>query len=100
MLLCIVLKFLVLIESDWNLKNTLEEHTALDTVVLIESDWNLKDTGRTYANCDREVLIESDWNLKLTFLFYLTDSISCINRIRLEFKGRTNLGTGRGSSAY
>ena len=33
-------------------------------LVLIESDWNLKDNEAMRQGRDFEVLIESDWNLK------------------------------------
>ena len=32
--------------------------------VLIESDWNLKQTNETKRKGEKKVLIESDWNLK------------------------------------
>ena len=54
---------LVLIESDWNLKNGTQQNIGFQTAVLIESDWNLKRSVATSTN-----------------------SPSSINRIRLEFK--------------
>ena len=33
---------MVLIESDWNLKEEEMKKLTIDSVVLIESDWNLK----------------------------------------------------------
>ena len=55
--------------------------------VLIESDWNLKDShSETHPN-HRAVLIESDWNLKEAVKFKdLLPILTGINRIRLEFK--------------
>ena len=75
----------VLIESDWNLKIISASTMETRHSVLIESDWNLKKTSyrRHYRDC--KVLIESDWNLK----FFVGFPIFCsagINRIRLEFK--------------
>ena len=56
---------MVLIESDWNLKEEREDELLAKDWVLIESDWNLK--IRRYVinrRCILHVLIESDWNLK------------------------------------
>ena len=50
----------VLIESDWNLKQSSTDLGA----VLIESDWNLKKNLLPRNNGRQLVLIESDWNLK------------------------------------
>ena len=33
-------------------------------MVLIESDWNLKENGELKHDIFKDVLIESDWNLK------------------------------------
>ena len=43
-------------------------HTDLLSLdgVLIESDWNLKESGSTTCSFAAGVLIESDWNLKYT----------------------------------
>ena len=65
----------VLIESDWNLKNTARCRSERLQWVLIESDWNLK-SNRIYLLLDRSfVLIESDWNLK---------SFPCLTSDRIE----------------
>ena len=60
--------------------------------VLIESDWNLKDShSETHPN-HRAVLIESDWNLKEAVKFKdLLPILTGINRIRLEFKGHIKM---------
>ena len=56
------------------------------TLVLIESDWNLKeDYTNDLNNKLTQVLIESDWNLKKTRPQYCSQE-NRINRIRLEFK--------------
>ena len=36
------MEYMVLIESDWNLKYGRENAISRDDLVLIESDWNLK----------------------------------------------------------
>ena len=59
-----VLKFIVLIESDWNLKFTQSIYDELFNEVLIESDWNLKFYCVDKTGVIHTVLIESDWNLK------------------------------------
>ena len=84
---------MVLIESDWNLKECHDSVFGCDDRVLIESDWNLKFMFPPSLRIRSSVLIESDWNLK----DYTPVSISffgrSINRIRLEFKG-VYLATG------
>ena len=55
----------VLIESDWNLKDTAKPNKWRLLSVLIESDWNLKRYALTVLSAARLVLIESDWNLKM-----------------------------------
>ena len=80
--------FFVLIESDWNLKITLQLkiidlHQRINRIrlefkvvsslfnvvrlslVLIESDWNLKNCSTGMLRLVISVLIESDWNLKI-----------------------------------
>ena len=57
--------FQVLIESDWNLKILQGDWFAALLCVLIESDWNLKWINERFYNILNGVLIESDWNLKL-----------------------------------
>ena len=88
---------LVLIESDWNLKqlhglhfplfpginrirlefkDTCKQVAALFNQVLIESDWNLK-RGQVYGKkAIEKVLIESDWNLKIYIRPFLPAKIS------------------------
>ena len=109
--------FLVLIESDWNLKRDWQELVCGVVPVLIESDWNLKFCAKLVKIMPCFVLIESDWNLKLqkqlqllSFWSVLIESDwnlkrqlwllhgmgrSGINRIRLEFKDQ-NLLTNSG----
>ena len=99
--------FLVLIESDWNLKQCSKKICTEPYRVLIESDWNLKfknGEGKQEADFSINrirlefkvgrgltamggalVLIESDWNLKVIRPIVDLNGIS-INRIRLEFK--------------
>ena len=55
-------------------------------VVLIESDWNLKVVEPPPAFVGIMVLIESDWNLKQLHGLHFP-LFPGINRIRLEFKG-------------
>ena len=54
-------------------------------IVLIESDWNLKDMTQLELDSEVYVLIESDWNLKYYPPYSLQPGMR-INRIRLEFK--------------
>ena len=54
--------------------------------VLIESDWNLKGTLQVIRKLRNTVLIESDWNLKFAYTCLVGCSVYRINRIRLEFK--------------
>ena len=54
--------------------------------VLIESDWNLKLRLAPLRLAKLRVLIESDWNLKRDTLEVSAIVLTCINRIRLEFK--------------
>ena len=54
----------VLIESDWNLKKIMFSISQVSVAVLIESDWNLKLNPSTIEKLPTVVLIESDWNLK------------------------------------
>ena len=56
-------------------------------IVLIESDWNLKNIATRPSWNFVKVLIESDWNLKERVWMFNRFSSFCINRIRLEFKG-------------
>ena len=56
-------------------------------MVLIESDWNLKTKYGLPSTSTVRVLIESDWNLKEEPKAPLPDNHAGINRIRLEFKG-------------
>ena len=56
---------LVLIESDWNLKEVTITQEYYGHDVLIESDWNLKNIVDVLQVVQVMVLIESDWNLKL-----------------------------------
>ena len=56
-------------------------------IVLIESDWNLKFEVNIRKSIASMVLIESDWNLKPYKPISDTMVSPCINRIRLEFKG-------------
>ena len=65
--------------------------------VLIESDWNLKSFTAALFLILAVVLIESDWNLKVLFQRERVTRLSCINRIRLEFKGQRGRG---GHSSY
>ena len=59
----------------------------LSCIVLIESDWNLKQcTTQPRKRWKTPVLIESDWNLKLTLVLQAVRQAVSINRIRLEFK--------------
>ena len=58
-------------------------------LVLIESDWNLKLDVPIKAENSRLVLIESDWNLKHQRIGGIQMATYSINRIRLEFKGRS-----------
>ena len=82
---------IVLIESDWNLKQTVNMAIRKKDTVLIESDWNLKlYESNCFCNCEI-VLIESDWNLKSELIHVLSTAILRINRIRLEFKVCTTL---------
>ena len=55
-------------------------------LVLIESDWNLKDEELKELTQLISVLIESDWNLKVSGRFRHSPFRNRINRIRLEFK--------------
>ena len=55
----------VLIESDWNLKESAKGMVLKSKDVLIESDWNLKMTQVNRIRVIDAVLIESDWNLKV-----------------------------------
>ena len=58
---------IVLIESDWNLKNKIKVKLIVEVeAVLIESDWNLKILESCRFLGGKIVLIESDWNLKFT----------------------------------
>ena len=57
-------------------------------IVLIESDWNLKFEVNIRKSIASMVLIESDWNLKPYKPISDTMVSPCINRIRLEFKGQ------------
>ena len=68
-------------------------------LVLIESDWNLKDTAKPNKWRLLSVLIESDWNLKYYNLFSFKKD-TCINRIRLEFKERYGTINDRWSGQY
>ena len=56
-------------------------------MVLIESDWNLKNRVLQLLKLQHTVLIESDWNLKDKERRGIALGVLCINRIRLEFKG-------------
>ena len=56
---------MVLIESDWNLKEEREDELLAKDWVLIESDWNLKTVFAAEPIFVESVLIESDWNLKI-----------------------------------
>ena len=57
----------VLIESDWNLKDSYRyQQSDTQFFVLIESDWNLKYDYAGDLPGLFTVLIESDWNLKIT----------------------------------
>ena len=75
----------VLIESDWNLKELTDKQRLFCIYVLIESDWNLKNTYWLDGCLYLVVLIESDWNLKMRRQ-YIRTADARINRIRLEFK--------------
>ena len=44
--------------------NTVFNKSFVAFLVLIESDWNLKDLSQLYKIDCMSVLIESDWNLK------------------------------------
>ena len=55
-------------------------------LVLIESDWNLKGINGDTHKFAEIVLIESDWNLKMHSPCFSSSKVMCINRIRLEFK--------------
>ena len=82
---------LVLIESDWNLKEKYDAKCVLVCIVLIESDWNLKhEEGIAFSNFDDGIN-----RIRLEFKEVLQDALlsvlSCINRIRLEFKVDTNV---------
>ena len=76
----------VLIESDWNLKQTETGKILPNLTVLIESDWNLKFDMIVVTVTFNTVLIESDWNLKSFHRMIAAISCRSINRIRLEFK--------------
>ena len=69
-------------------------------MVLIESDWNLKDDKNYVKNYATTVLIESDWNLKLWTQMAVPEGLTSINRIRLEFKALIGLIAGRSSTSY
>ena len=56
--------YVVLIESDWNLKVKYNFIFDKPWNVLIESDWNLKIASLEQRLTIESVLIESDWNLK------------------------------------
>ena len=77
---------MVLIESDWNLKERKRARIRNRRKVLIESDWNLKDNVNLPISSVSCVLIESDWNLKGTVAIRSGRNRKGINRIRLEFK--------------
>ena len=76
----------VLIESDWNLKKIMFSISQVSVAVLIESDWNLKLNPSTIEKLPTVVLIESDWNLKEIIQRWYYNCFLSINRIRLEFK--------------
>ena len=79
-------KSLGLIESDWNLKKSIDQLKGYGLRGLIESDWNLKVILLSWRLPSMSGLIESDWNLKFTKLNTSHNQGSRINRIRLEFK--------------
>ena len=64
---------------------------VIANIVLIESDWNLKDDPIFAESPDDPVLIESDWNLKGTKQCFRNWHWKSINRIRLEFKVSRNV---------
>ena len=80
------IQILVLIESDWNLKEAAMEIPCSVPHVLIESDWNLKTFVGIMIPRFVSVLIESDWNLKIRSRRLPCHAIIGINRSRLEFK--------------
>ena len=91
---------LVLIESDWNLKN--------DRVVGMQT-WGtsinrirleFKGQYRAKGKYPEAVLIESDWNLKSLYRRISSGMAIRINRIRLEFKASTVLEQPDPESAY
>ena len=56
---------MVLIESDWNLKQKALHCTSTQRVRInrIRLEFKVDELAKTYG-CSRSVLIESDWNLK------------------------------------
>ena len=67
----------------------MKEFTEMPVSVLIESDWNLKSDESKSVCAIFWVLIESDWNLKYLSLSRCFKQSGGINRIRLEFKGKS-----------
>ena len=67
--------------------------------VLIESDWNLKNAASTIPLRPFHVLIESDWNLKPNGIRPVEQDAG-INRIRLEFKGKSSSFASDTTSLY
>ena len=78
----------VLIESDWNLKDFVNQIVEEAIKVLIESDWNLKTIIALYACCKSYRINRIRLEFKATMARKSSPEISGINRIRLEFKGR------------
>ena len=68
--------------------------------VLIESDWNLKEKLDQHEHGFLDVLIESDWNLKSSLKQGYTAHDCRINRIRLEFKERIHSDYKQKHSSY
>ena len=84
---CTITDVIVLIESDWNLKEAGSDrerrhHPRINRIRLeFKEAWI--DNGRGMATI---VLIESDWNLKRRRPMNQRTVQKRINRIRLEFK--------------
>ena len=56
-------------------------------IILIESQWTLKQSNFSAALLGESILIESQWNLKNAYSNIVIQSGNNINRITVEFKG-------------
>ena len=69
-------------------------------LVLIESDWNLKDESAGSAAADQSSINRIRLEFKEKYIIYPLHSVFGINRIRLEFKAVLAVAVACFAAAY